>query len=308
MSDTQIKNNQAASSTKAAKPKAAVVLLQFGGPDSLEAVEPFLFNLFNDSDIVELPFGPRFQKTFARIISKRRSKSVRLKYQEIGGKSPIVDKTFGQVEALQKYLDNILKEKVIVKVAMRYWKPFTDQIISELQKEGIEDVVLLPLYAQYSKTNAGSSYNEWDRMLKKLHASFHERRIMEYRRDPKYLAALNERIDQALTKFKDPSKVFLLFSAHGTPIDMVERGDPYSHHIIDTMEALMDLRGRDLPYKLSYQSKVGPKKWLTPATDATVKKTSAREQKTFVGNTDRLCKRSYRNIARTGYRGTRACT
>lgn len=253
--------------------KFAVVLLQFGGPDSLDAVEPFLFNLFNDADIVELPFGPRFQRFVAKIISSRRSKTVRVKYGEIGGKSPIVEKTFQQAKALQEYFNKEYSEHpVIVKVAMRYWKPFTEQIIQELKDEQVTDVVLLPLYAQYSKTNAGSSYNEWDRMLKKLNALFNERRINEYRFYPKYLQALNERINEAVAKFKNKNDIFLLFSAHGTPVDMVERGDPYAHQIYETMEAVMDLRGRDLPYMLSFQSKVGPKKWLTPATEETIKK------------------------------------
>lgn len=251
--------------------RIAVVLQQFGGPDSLQAVQPFLFNLFNDPDIVELPFGPTFQKAIATIISKTRAKSVSLKYAEIGGKSPIVAKTCEQLLALQTHFNkHHAEENVKVYLAMRYWRPFTKETVERLMADEIQEVVHIPLYAQYSKTNAGSSYNEWDRVTKQLGVHFYERRIMYFHRDPQYLKAMNERIDEALTRFPNPLNVRILFSAHGTPLDMVEAGDPYSFHIEETMELLMKMRGRDLPYQLSYQSKVGPKKWLEPATTKTI--------------------------------------
>jgi ferrochelatase len=252
--------------------KIAVVLLQFGGPDSLDAVEPFLYNLFSDPDIFELPFGPRFQRFVAGQISKRRAPSVAKKYAEIGGKSPIVEKTNEQVLALQRFFDEHHPQlNVTVRLVGRYWKPFTKDAMRELVLDGIQNIVLLPLYAQYSKTNACSSFNEWDRELTNQHAHFHERRVREYYKHPKYLEALNARIDEGLTQFENPEKVFLLFSAHGTPVDMVERGDPYAHQIRETMEMLMSLRGHDKHYTLSFQSKVGPKQWLTPSTTQTIK-------------------------------------
>ena len=252
--------------------KIAVVLLQFGGPDSLEAVEPFLYNLFSDPDIFELPFGPRFQRFVAGQISSRRAPSVAKKYGEIGGKSPIVEKTEEQVRSLQQYFDARHPEQnVSVRLAGRYWKPFTANTMNALSNEGFSNVILLPLYAQYSKTNAGSSFNEWDRELARQQLQFNERRIREYYKHPKYLAALNARIDEGLAHFANPDKVFLLFSAHGTPVDMVERGDPYAQQIRETMELLMSLRGHDRHYTLSFQSKVGPKQWLTPSTTQTIK-------------------------------------
>ena len=250
----------------------AVVLLQFGGPDSLDAVEPFLFNLFNDPDIFELPFGPRFQKFLAKQISTRRAPSVRHKYDEIGGKSPIVEKTQEQLIALQRYFDEHNPNlQVTVKLAARYWKPFTAETVETLQRENIRNVILLPLYAQYSKTNAGSSFNEWDRELIRQKAHFEERRVREYYTHPKYLQALDARIEEGLSGFQDPKNVFLLFSAHGTPVDMVEGGDPYAGQIRETMETIMEMRGHDKHYTLSYQSKVGPKQWLTPSTTQTLK-------------------------------------
>lgn len=253
--------------------KIAIVLLQFGGPDSLEAVEPFLFNLFNDPDIFSLPFGPKFQKFLARQISSRRAPSVREKYHEIGGKSPIVECTEEQIHALRRYFSEHRPElNVTIRLAGRYWKPFTKEAMEALVQGSIHDVVLLPLYPQYSVVNAGSSFNEWDRVKRDLHVDFRERRIREYYKHPKYISALNARIDEGLAEFERPEKVFILFSAHGTPVDIVERGDPYSHQIRETMELVMDARRHDHHYSLSFQSKVGPKKWLTPSTHETLQK------------------------------------
>ncbi len=249
----------------------AVVLLQFGGPDSLDAVEPFLFNLFNDPDIFQLPFGPRFQKFLAKQISSRRAPIAREKYREIGGKSPIVEQTEKQVRALQRYFDAHYPElSVAVRLAGRYWKPFTEETLGSLMRDKVHDVILLPLYPQYSVVNAGSSFNEWDRQTKELNAHFTERRIREYYTNDKYIAAFNARIEEALAEFENPKNVFLLFSAHGTPVDIVKRGDPYSQQIRETMELVMAQRDRDLPYSLSFQSKVGPKKWLKPSTHETL--------------------------------------
>jgi ferrochelatase len=257
-----------------------VVLLQFGGPDSLDAVEPFLYNLFCDHDIVQFPGGKLTQKLFAKAISKLRYKKLQEKYAEIGGKSPIVDKTIGQQRALQKLFDQKFGIGAIsVELGMRYWKPFTDSAIKSLLKKQISDIILLPLYPQYSITNAGSCYNEWDRQSKKLRASFNENRIVQYHTHPLYIKALQERIEQALAKFSDTKDVYILFSGHGTPLDIVERGDPYSLQIIETMNLVMEKFKDDFPHSLSWQSKVGPKKWLEPDTEETVEELAKRGKK-----------------------------
>ncbi|MDP4200110.1 MAG: ferrochelatase [Bacteroidota bacterium] len=257
--------------------KIAIVLLQFGGPDSLEAVEPFLLNLFSDPDIFELPFGAKFQTFVAQQISKRRAPSVREKYAEIGGKSPIVERTEEQVRALQQYFDaKHASLGVTVRLAGRYWKPFTADTMSALVHDGVQEVILLPLYAQYAVANAGSSFNEWDRELARQHAAFRERRVREYYKNEKYLEAINTRIEEGLAQFPNPKDVLLLFSAHGTPLDMVKRGDPYSAQIRETMELVMDMRGHDHEYLLSFQSKVGPKRWLKPSTHDMLIKLGAR--------------------------------
>ncbi|HZK76210.1 MAG TPA: ferrochelatase, partial [Candidatus Kapabacteria bacterium] len=216
-------------------------------------------------------FGLRFQRFVAKTISSRRARVVRSKYHEIGGKSPIVQRTAEQVRALQKYFEEHHPElKTTVRLAARYWKPLTKETIESLTRDGIGEVILLPLYPQYSIANAGSSFNEWNREAKRLAAQFNERRVKEYYKHPKYIAAINARIDESLAEFKRSDKVFLLFSAHGTPIDMVERGDPYAAQIRETMELVMKSRSYDNHYTLSFQSKVGPKRWLTPSTHDTL--------------------------------------
>lgn len=252
----------------------AVVLLQFGGPDSLEAVEPFLYNLFADPDIVQVPFSSVLQKPLARKISSSRAKSVSEKYAEIGGKSPILEKTIEQQLALQQLLDERYGSgKIPVFIAMRYWQPLTEETVKQLMDRKIENVILLPLYAQYSKVNAGSSYAEWERVTKRLGAHFKERRIISYHLHPLYIEAMRERLDEAVAKFEG-HKPFMLFSAHGIPIDLVFEGDPYPVHINETMRAI--IAGRNLDYSLSYQSKIGPKQWLEPSTDEMVEKLAGR--------------------------------
>jgi len=248
-----------------------VVLLQFGGPDSLDAVQPFLYNLFNDNDIIQFPGGKLTQSIFAKLISKLRYKKLQDKYAEIGGKSPIVETTFAQQRALQKKFDERYGIGAIsVELGMRYWKPFTDSAIRSLKEKNIRDIVLLPLYAQYSVTNAGSAFNEWKRQLKKMDASFNESRILQYHTHPLYIQSMQERMMQALAKFSSTKDVYILFSAHGTPLDIVKKGDPYSVQIKETMEVVMDKFRNEFPYTLSFQSKVGPKKWLEPDTEETI--------------------------------------
>ncbi|HEY3876892.1 MAG TPA: ferrochelatase [Candidatus Kapabacteria bacterium] len=259
----------------------AIILLQFGGPDSLEAVEPFLYNLFCDPDIFQLPFvstegiggwlNRHLQQSAAKFISSRRAPVVKEKYAEIGGKSPIIEKTNEQVEALQKYLDTHYPDiKTTVRLAARYWNPLTAATMESLVRDNITDVILLPLYPQYSVVNAGSSFHEWERQTKAHNANFNERRIREFYTNEKYIASLNARIEEGLAEFQNPDSVYLLFSAHGTPLDIVKRGDPYSHQIRETMELIMKTNGRNNPYMLSFQSKVGPKKWLKPSTHDTL--------------------------------------
>ena len=243
--------------------KLAVVLLNLGGPDSLENVEPFLKNLFSDPDIFKIPFG---QKWFAKIISKNRAPVVIEQYKKIGGKSPINEWTERQRKTLEAALrkDNINAD---VFTAMRYWKPLTEETVRKVENGGYEKIILLPLYPHYSVSTTGSSFNEWKRRYKgdEKKLIFIER----YFNDEKYVDALNERIDQTLMKFDESvrGEVVILFSAHGTPVSMSKKGDPYSREIDETVRLVINRRNDGREYRLAYQSKVGPVKWLEPSTD-----------------------------------------
>ncbi len=255
--------------------KLAVVLLNLGGPDSLENVEPFLKNLFSDPDIFKIPFG---QKWFAKIISKNRAPVVIEQYKKIGGKSPINEWTERQRKTLEAALrkDNINAD---VFTAMRYWKPLTEETVRKVENGGYEKIILLPLYPHYSVSTTGSSFNEWKRRYKgdKKKLIFIER----YFNDEKYVDALNERIDQTLMKFDESirGEVVILFSAHGTPVSMAKKGDPYSREIDETVRLVIKRRSDGREYRLAYQSKVGPVKWLEPSTDKMIETLAAEGRK-----------------------------
>jgi ferrochelatase len=253
--------------------KTAIVLLNLGGPDSLEAVQPFLENLFNDPDIFKLPF----QKTLARYISKKRAPKVQKEYELIGGKSPINMWT----EKQRQMLENKLRDKydVDVLVAMRYWKPLTEVTVDAVEKGNYSRIILLPLYPHFSVSTTGSSFNEWKRYYKGDESKVEY--IESYQTHPVYLKALNQRIDENLLRFPENvrSDVQLVFSAHGTPVSYVKKGDPYSHQIKETIEGVMKLRNYSHKHHLCYQSKVGPAKWLEPATDNMIEELSAKGKK-----------------------------
>jgi ferrochelatase len=253
----------------------AVVILNLGGPDSLEAIEPFLFNLFSDRDIFKLPFG---QKLFAKIISSRRAPKVAEEYKLIGGKSPINDWTEIQRKMLEEKLQSY-DTNIRVFTAMRYWNPITKDIAEKIKSKNFERIVLLPLYPHYSISTTGSSFNEWDRCFTPSNEKVF--RVKNYQTNPSYISALNERIDKTILRFPEETRndIQLVFSAHGTPISMVKSGDPYSHQIKDTMDAVMKERNYSHPHHLCFQSKVGPVKWLTPATDTMIENLSRQGKK-----------------------------
>ncbi|MGO8790206.1 MAG: ferrochelatase [Terriglobia bacterium] len=261
--------------------RVGVVLFQLGGPDSLDAIEPFLYNLFCDPDIIDFPFARLAREPLARLISSRRAYKVRKHYQEIGGKSPIGEVTARQARALEAELNKSCIARVVV--AMRYWHPLTDAAIRELAAFSPEEIVLLPLYPQYSSTTTGSSLNEWQRQFpRKQAAAVHV--VHDFHDQPLYLDALVERIEQGLERFRRsnghaarvPSDVHLLFSAHSIPLSVIHRGDPYQAQIEATVKAVME-RGRWAnPHTLCYQSRSGPGRWLQPFIHETLQEITAR--------------------------------
>jgi ferrochelatase len=253
--------------------KIGVVLLNLGGPDSLEAVEPFLYNLFCDPDIIDFPGSFLFRKRLAKLISTRRSPMVRKQYEKIGGKSPLKDHTLRQASLLEERLNEHLPVKVYA--AMRYWRPSTEEALNEIEREGIRKVILLPLYPQYSKATTESSVKEWEKQLalRPDKPQIESTLIESYHDLPHYIDAFVERINQGIERFpvERRNDVHLVFSAHGTPMKLVRQGDPYSGHIKQTVEAILDRGGYSQQSSLCYQSKVGPLKWLTPSTPDTVR-------------------------------------
>jgi ferrochelatase len=257
--------------------KVGVVLLNLGGPDSLDAVEPFLYNLFSDPDIIDFPGSFLFRKRLAKFISSRRAPMVQKQYEKMGGKSPIKELTLRQAELLEQRLNERVPAKVVV--AMRYWKPFTDDAIDALLAEGVEKVVLLPLYPQFSKATTVSSAKEWDKRVTErgLAEKLTVTQIDHYHTDERYVRSIVERINEGLDRFPAEirDEVYLVFSAHGTPMKLVRQGDPYSDHIKATVAAVIESGGYTQSHTLCYQSKVGPLKWLEPSTPDTIERLAA---------------------------------
>lgn len=280
-------NDGSSSGDRTAGARVGVVLFQLGGPDSLDAVEPFLFNLFSDPDIIDFPFARVARPALARIIASRRAQKVREHYASIGGKSPIGDLTRRQAEALERELRRNTDARVFV--AMRYWHPLTEDVVREIDSDPPRHLVLLPLYPQYSKTTTGSSLNEWRRRYPAAGSRPTPRVITEFYSHPPYVEALVENINQGLGKFGvldspgyagdqwfHPSPdVHLVFSAHSVPQNVIERGDPYQQQVEATVELAMR-RGRWAnPHRICYQSRVGPGRWLEPSLHATIEKLAA---------------------------------
>ena len=249
--------------------KTAVLLLQMGGPDSLAAIEPFLYNLFSDRDIIRI--GPAFlQPAIARFIARRRSKKVMEYYKKIGGKSPIRELT-GQQGA---ELEAVLGAGYRCFVAMRYSKPDTAEALASIAREGIGNVIALSLYPHYSRATVGSSINELERELKKSDAQFSLSYIRHFYDHPAYIAALTEKIERGLAGFPERSTVQLVFSAHGLPQSFIDSGDTYLEHIQATVRLTMEHFG-GISHHLAFQSRAGPVKWLEPSTESKIAELAA---------------------------------
>ena len=250
--------------------KVGVVLFQLGGPDSLEAVEAFLYNLFCDPDIIDFPFARLAREPLARLVSARRARRVQDHYARIGGKSPIRELTELQASRLECELQKSLEARVFV--AMRYWHPLTDDAVRKVLDQQIRTLVLLPLYPQYSAVTTGSSLNEWGRKFPPSH-SVNVRTVRDYHTHPLYIQALVERINEGLAEFRKtngsalrlPSDVHLLFSAHGVPESIIKAGDPYQAQIEATVGLVRERGAWPNPHSVCYQSRSGPGRWLGPS-------------------------------------------
>jgi len=248
-----------------------IVLFQLGGPDTLEAIQPFLYNLFCDPDIIDFPFARVGRRPLAKLISTTRTKKVQHHYSVIGGGSPIRRFTEIQARALEARLSECgVNARCFV--AMRYWHPFIAEAIEDLRASNCDEVVLLPLYPHYSSTTTGSSLNEWKRRFR---GDIPVRNVESFYRDELYLDAVVEKIDQALCRFPVSSCPEILFSAHSLPQSIIDRGDPYQHQIGETVSLLMQRGDWPNHHRLCYQSKVGASKWLQPSLHRTLRDLAA---------------------------------
>jgi ferrochelatase len=248
--------------------RVGVLLLNLGGPDRLEDVRPFLFNLFSDPEIIRLPF-PWLQKPLAWLISSLRANKSQANYLEIGGGSPLRKITEAQAQALEEQLSAI-GHPAQVYIGMRYWHPFTEEAMVRIKRDRINPLVILPLYPQFSISTSGSSFRVLEEMWKKdpdlldieytLIPSWYDR--------PGYLEAMADLIAQELQKFAHPERVHIFFSAHGVPQSYVdEAGDPYQQEIETCTRLIMKTLNQPNQYTLAYQSRVGPVEWLKPYTE-----------------------------------------
>jgi ferrochelatase len=237
-----------------------VVLLNMGGPEKLEDVEPFLFNLFSDRLIIRL--GPAFlQKPIARFIARKRAPKSSRTYELIGGGSPLGKTTADQAAALEKLLVSDGSYKVTV--AMRYWHPRAEQTLKDLQLIGVSKIIALPLYPHYSIATNGSSLEDLRKANFATLSPCEIAEIQSWQTQPLYIGALAEGIRQTLDVF-DSKKVQVVYSAHSLPVKFIKEGDPYVEHLKETIHAVEKIT--NAPGKICYQSRSGPVEWLTPST------------------------------------------
>ena len=244
--------------------KKAIILFNLGGPDKLENVEPFLFNLFYDPAILNLPSFIRYP--LAKLIANRRAPTAKNIYKELGGSSPILKLTEEQAFALETDLnenDNLSEYKCFV--VMRCWHPRAENVVKEVINYNPEEVILMPLYPQYSAATSGSSIKEWKDVCLKNNFKIKTNTICCYPTDHNFIQAHK---DEIIKKIKNLLNFKLIFSAHGLPEKNIKKGDPYQWQVEQSVNQIVrSLDIEDLDWVLSYQSRVGPLKWIGPSTE-----------------------------------------
>jgi ferrochelatase len=251
-----------------AAPSTAVLLLNLGGPDSLEAVEPFLYNLFRDPDVIDYPVGQWVRNRIAAAIARRRTPVVQGYYRQIGGKSPILAYTTEQARLLEQALAPHGAYHCLI--GMRYWHPMIDTAVNTVLGTAVKRCIVLPLYPHYSLATTGSAFAEVRRLLRQpaaRRAAFHF--VDDWHDHPRYIDALADRIREGLAAIAPPhERVHLVFSAHGLPEKLIRKGDPYQRQIEATVRLTVKTLGyAEARVHLCYQSRVGPLKWIGPSTE-----------------------------------------
>lgn len=257
------------------KKKVAIILFNLGGPDGPDAVQPFLFNLFNDPAIIRVPNPIRW--LIAKLVSKRRAPVARGIYAELGGGSPLVPLTEAQGKAFEEALAGGESEYRCF-IAMRYWHPFADEAAAAAKAWGAEELVLLPLYPQYSTTTTESSFRDWERAAAKAGLAVPARTVCCYPTEEGFVEGYAALLSAAIGKAGGHEGFRVLFSAHGLPKKVIEQGDPYQAQVEQSCAAIvakLGPAGRNLDWVTCYQSRVGPLEWIGPATDDEIKRAGA---------------------------------
>jgi ferrochelatase len=255
--------------------KHAIVLFNLGGPDGPDAVQPFLYNLFKDPAIIGLP--GLFRIPLAKLISTRRAPTAQAIYAEIGGKSPLLELTRDQATALKQALHQAWPEDdTEVFICMRYWHPMAEQTVRDVVAYQPDDVILLPLYPQYSTTTTGSSLEDWQKTAKKLGLDVPTYSICCYPVEPGWVSSQAALLKESLASVAAGNSVRVLFSAHGLPKKIVDGGDPYQWQVEQSAAALGQAVGLNADdWAVCYQSRVGPLEWIGPSLDDELKRAAA---------------------------------
>ena len=249
--------------------RLAVILFNLGGPDGPRAIEPFLFNLFNDAAIINAPSPLRW--ILAKFISRRRAPEARKVFKNLGGKSPLLEETQAQADALARRLEDRAGE-IRVFIAMRYWHPMSEETVEAVKAFGPDEIILLPLYPQYSTTTTASSLKEWHAQAAAQGLKCPTRAICCYPADPGLIRGQAALIGPAFAEAKNYGRPRILFSAHGLPKKIVARGDPYPWQIEQTVQAIVEILDSppdrpDFDWAVCYQSRIGPLQWIGPSID-----------------------------------------
>ena len=259
--------------------KKAIILFNLGGPDSLDSVEPFLFNLFNDPAILSLP--KIFRYPLAKLISKRRTPVAKAIYKEMGGSSPILQQTKMQAKAIEESLKT-QKDNYKCFIVMRCWHPRADLVVKKVKEFNPGQIILFPLYPQYSAATSGSSIEEWLKKCDEHNVKINTKIICCYPTEDNFILSHVNLIKESLS-LGNLEEAVVIFSAHGLPENKIKKGDPYQWQIEKTVEKLVNkLNIKNLDYILSYQSRVGPLKWIGPATDKVILEQSKKKKIIFL--------------------------
>src|ERR1051325_10815491 len=251
--------------------KLGVLLFNLGGPETLRDVKPFLYRLFSDPEIIHVKWSP-LRKAIAYTIATLRRKTSEGYYRQIGGGSPLRRLTEEQARALAEEFKRRGKD-VQTFVGMCTWHPFLNEAIDKIANANLDRLVILPLFPQFSVTTTGSGFSALRQLIEKRPAfkNLDVQWIRSWPDHPAYIESFVQAIRRELARFTQPAKVHLLFSAHSIPESYVRNGDPYLEQTKTSIEAIMDRLGRANPYQLSFQSKIGPVKWLEPFTNDAIR-------------------------------------